>query len=257
MKLYKIPIKTIVQPTIFFPRGQKTSMSYRYYPSWSTHTMVLLHGLVSNSIYLSFLASQIAEKKIAQVIVPDLRSHGDDSRELSWGPESSGILQDFEEILIHFKSRTAVQRMSIAGHSFGAQWLTKILSMAPSSIKFDHAFLFAPYLHRSQAKFGWLEFQSDQYSVQWPEGPRTGKEHFTYPKSFFDAFNMSDSELNSIFAKTPFHLLESSSDEILKPLDTSIAISDRQMFPTTHMGIVMEPSATDQICSSMEKLIGV
>jgi pimeloyl-ACP methyl ester carboxylesterase len=258
MKLYKIPIKKIVAPTIFMSRGTARKMSYRYYPSWSTHTLVLFHGLVSNSMYLGPLAHRIAERKIAQVIVPDWRGHGEDNGSLHWDKPLE-VIQDFEEILVHFKSRTAVERISALGHSFGARWLCQILAEAPPSLKFDRSYLLAPYLDSKQLKPGWIDEIGEEYRVSWPENIRTGVERTQYPISFLDHFN--NLNMSSIFSQSKFQILEAGEDEILKsPFlegrgNQDLAADSLVLPQASHMGLVMESQHIEFICDLIERTI--
>jgi pimeloyl-ACP methyl ester carboxylesterase len=250
MKLYKIPLQKLQPPTIFQVRGGTPKLSYRYYPSWSTHTLVLFHGLVSSSIYLSSLAHRIAERKIAQVIIPDWRGHGEDIRDLKWD-KPDAVIQDFEEVIIHFKSRTAVQRLSFLGHSFGARWLIKIL--LGSNLKIDNTYLISAYLKSAQLHQGWIQASPELYKINWPESIRTGKERFEYPREFLDRFDLSDRELELALKRSPFYLIEAGQDEILKPLE-GIDFQTRITIPeATHMGIVMEPQNIDLICDLIEQ----
>lgn len=246
MKLYKIPIQTMTAVTNFQSRLSKENLSYRYYPSWSTHTLILFHGLVSSSIYLSALAHRLAERKIAQVILPDFRGHGDDQRNLKWN-KSHDVLQDFEEMMIHFKTRTAVERISFMGHSFGARWMKKILSDAPASLKVDHTFMLAPFISDNQIKGDWLVSQDNSYKVNWPDGIRTGKEVFEYPKDFLDIFSTG--------SITAAHLIEASDDEILKPVEGYDFKTQTMLAGATHMGLVIDKKFIDQICDQAEKTI--
>jgi pimeloyl-ACP methyl ester carboxylesterase len=258
MKLYKIPIKKIVPPMIFTARGTSRKMSYRHYPSWSTQTLVLFHGLVSNSMYLGPLAHRIAERKIAQVIVPDWRGHGEDNGSLHWD-KSFEVIQDFEEILVHLKSRTAVERISALGHSFGARWLCQILEEAPPTLKFDRSYLIAPYLDSKQLKPGWIERVGEQYVVSWPENIRTGLERTQYPISFLDYFD--ELKNDSIFSRSKFQILEAGEDEILKSLflegrgNQDLAAESLVLPQASHMGLVMESQSIEFICDLIERTI--
>lgn len=301
MKLYKIPIQTIVPVTNFQSRtvisnqsrsvtsnqsrglassqahAQKENMSYRYYPSWSTHTIVLFHGLVSSSIYLSALAHRLAERKIAQVILPDLRGHGDDQRNLKWD-KNHDVIQDFEEMMIHFKSRTAVERISFMGHSFGARWMIKILREASPSFRVDHSYLIAPFLQTQQLMGDWLTLANNQYQVNWPDGIRTGREVFQYPKEFLDMFSAAEesalpngsgksdlSQARGNVGAAPialpngsYSLFEAGQDEILSAVSKTQMdlFKDQIVLPeATHMGIVIEKNSVEKICDLVEKNI--
>ncbi len=317
MKLYKIPIQTIVPVTNFQSRLRDEKLSYRYYPSWSTHTIVLFHGLVSSSIYLSALAHRLAERKIAQVILPDLRGHGEDQRNLKW-EKNHDVIQDFEEMMIHFKSRTAVERISFMGHSFGARWMKKIMRDAPPSFRVDHHYMIAPFLEDQQVKSGWLVMEGDIgneslkstdgstderctdgstqsknafYKVNWPDGVRTGREVFEYPKEFLDMFAMSEkgengsnagrnineslpngsekiesNQLQNRNQTSQLHMLPNGSSSLIEAGqdETLSAVSEpeRRLFTSqvtfpevTHMGIVIEKNSIEKVCDLVEKNI--
>ena len=252
MKLYKIPLQKLSPVINFQSRGTHQQMSYRHYPSWSTHTLVLFHGLVSNSMYLSTLAHRLAERKIAQVLIPDWRGHGDDKRKLEW-VKNHDVIQDFEEMLIQVKSRTAVERITFLGHSFGARWMLKVLADAPSALKIDQGYLVAPFLRDPQMKMeGWYVKEANNYVLAWPEKLKTEKEVTEYPMAFLDHFNMSEQQLVAALAKSKFSLIEGSEDEILSPVG-DLPVQKRLIIPeATHMGIVMDMKCIDQICDVIE-----
>ena len=49
---------------------------YRYYPSKSNNTVILIHGSAWHSQYFLPLAEFISSQNLAQVYTPDLRGHG-------------------------------------------------------------------------------------------------------------------------------------------------------------------------------------
>lgn len=249
MKLYKLPIKKINPPILFESRDRANKMSFRYYPCLSTHTIVLFHGLVSSSIYLTSLAHRIAEKNIAQVVVPDWRGHGEDRRELTWAKPYSA-LQDFEELMIQFKSRTAVEKISMLGHSFGARWLLKLLET--ETLKAENVYLVAPCLFDQQIKSDWLHTDSSRYKVNWPDGVQTGQERFVYPTAFLDYFKLKDEDLDKIWNRNSVYTIEAGQDEILSPLGMELKTS-LMIESVTHMGLVIEPLSIDLICAVIEK----
>ncbi len=258
MKLYKIPIQKIQQPTLFSsrlkdPQGH-AQMSYRYYPSWSTQTLFLFHGLVSNSLYLCPLAHRIAERKIAQVVVPDWRGHGEDNRDLIWSKDSD-VIQDFEELLIQIKMRTAVQRISCLGHSFGAQWLSKILQTKPESLQIDQNIFVAPYFQKEQMKTGWMEEENGHYKIIWPKGPRTGKERLLYPMDFLDHFGAKSQERQALVDSHSVQVIWAGQDEILHPAPAMTFAKSQTFQEATHMGIVMDPVFIEKLCDELETVI--
>ena len=255
LKLYKIPLQKLSPVINFQSRLTQQQMSYRHYPSWSTHTLVLFHGLVSNSMYLSTLAHRLAERKIAQVIIPDWRGHGNDRRKLEWN-RSHDAIQDFEEMLIHIKAKTAIERISFLGHSFGARWMLKILSDAPSALQVDNSFWVAPFLQASQLILpGWFEKSGSNYELAWPENLKTEKEVTEYPLAFLDYFNFSESQVGAVFAKTRAQLIEGDADEILGPIPAWPAGNRLTLAGATHMGIVMDMKFVDLICDRIESVI--
>ncbi len=249
MKLYKLPIKKINPSVNFESRDRLNKMSFRYYPCQSTHTIVLFHGLVSSSIYLTSLAHRIAERNIAQVVVPDWRGHGEDRRELFWAKPYSAI-QDFEELMIQFRSRTAVEKISLLGHSFGARWMLKLLET--ETLKAENVFLVAPCLFDQQIKSDWLQSNSSRYKVNWPGGVQTGQERFEYPLPFLDYFKMEDEKFSLVMNRNSVHTVVAGQDEILSRLQVVVKIN-MTIETATHMGIVIEPSNIDIICDAIEK----
>jgi pimeloyl-ACP methyl ester carboxylesterase len=256
LKLYKIPLQK-VQPVTRVPDRTREggSRAYRFYPSWSTDSLVAFHGLVSSSIYLCALASAISEARAAQVVLPDLRGHGEDRHNLEW-PGPLSVLQDFEEIFHHFRQRAGMETLAFLGHSLGASWALKILSRAPEFLRVQRIFLLAPYIQRSQIQEGWFQEEGEQVIVGWPESLRTGQERTVYPQRFLADLTVHHDEIEKICARTSVHVIETDVDEIVNPLGQEFwlergARSYKCVPGVSHMGLVMDPLFLQKFVSEL------
>lgn len=238
--------------------SSEPKLSYRYYPSWSTEAFAFFHGLVSSSIYLSSLAHAFSENKVSQVLLPDLKGHGEDNRSLAW-EKPLEILQDFEEIWIHLKTQTAIETLSFLGHSLGASWALQILKNAPLSLGIKKVFLVAPFIQEDQIQEGWFQPESDQIRISWPPQALTGRERTLYPSAFLKSLTLQPNELQSLCQKVPVHVLESEHDEILRPLGDmfwkKLGVSSyEKVSNVSHMGLVMEKESIQNIQDWVEKV---
>ncbi len=67
---------SILPPLRQYKARDGSRLDYRYYPSTSDRTLVLLHGSGWHSRYFLPLAAYLASSGLADVYTPDLRGHG-------------------------------------------------------------------------------------------------------------------------------------------------------------------------------------
>jgi pimeloyl-ACP methyl ester carboxylesterase len=121
-------------------------LSYRSYASGRDDAplLVFVHGSGWHSLGYDGLARSIAESGAADVVLPDLRGHGDN-------PERRGDIDyigQFEDDLADLIGivRKSGQKLVIGGHSSGGGLAIRFAGGAYGEMV-DGAVLFAPYLH--------------------------------------------------------------------------------------------------------------
>ncbi|HCW06104.1 MAG TPA: alpha/beta hydrolase, partial [Cytophagales bacterium] len=117
----------------------------RIYRSENKDVLILIHGSGSEGRYLSTLADTIAKAKLATVITPDLRGHGENTGDRG-DIEYIGQLEDDLEDLIEFsKKNIGAKKITLAGHSSGGGFVLRFIGN-PKNTKVDKAIMLAPYL---------------------------------------------------------------------------------------------------------------
>ena len=117
----------------------------RIYNSENKDVLILIHGSGSESRYLASLADAIAKAKIATVITPDLRGHGENNGKRG-DIDFIGQLEDDIGDLIEFsKQSLGAKKIILAGHSSGGGLVLRFIGN-PKNIKVDKAIMLAPYL---------------------------------------------------------------------------------------------------------------
>ena len=133
----------------------------RIYPSSSDDVMILVHGSGSDSRYLSDLANQIADEKIATVLTPDMRGHGRNTGEKGYLDYIGQLEDDMKEIISYCKKELEAKNIILAGHSSGGGFVLRYIGNTENT-KIDKAILLSPYLgHKSKAakpnSGGWVQ----------------------------------------------------------------------------------------------------
>lgn len=133
----------------------------RSYKSSSDDVMILIHGSGSDSRYLSDLANQIADEKIATVLTPDMRGHGRNAGEKGCLDYIGQLEDDIEEIISYCKKELQAKKIILAGHSSGGGFVLRYIGNKDNT-KIDKAILLSPYLgHKAKAvkpnSGGWVQ----------------------------------------------------------------------------------------------------
>lgn len=123
------------------------SLCYRHYRADSDKLMILLHGISEDGQYLHPLADFIAKKRLAQVVVPDLRGYG-------LHPIRRGDVEyvgqhdhDIEDLARWFeKCEPQADKLILAAHSGGGGNVLR-LAVKPIAHKISAYLLLAPAIH--------------------------------------------------------------------------------------------------------------
>ncbi|MFD0673766.1 alpha/beta hydrolase [Cohnella sp. GCM10027633] len=123
------------------------SLCYRHYRADSDKLVILLHGISEDGQYLHPLAEFIARKRLAQVVVPDLRGYG-------LHPIRRGDVEyvgqhdhDIEDLAKWLEQREPrARKLILAGHSGGGGNVLR-LAVRPISRQISGYLLLAPAIH--------------------------------------------------------------------------------------------------------------
>jgi non-heme chloroperoxidase len=123
------------------------SLCYRRYEADSNKIIILLHGISEDGQYLHPLAEFISKRRLAQVIVPDLRGYG-------LHPIRRGDVEyvgqhddDLEDLAKWIREReSAARSLIIAGHSGGGGNAIR-LAVHRMAKEIDAFLLLAPAIH--------------------------------------------------------------------------------------------------------------
>ncbi len=117
----------------------------RLYDSENKDVLILIHGSGSESRYLASLASSIAEAKIATVLTPDLRGHGENDGKRGDVDYIGQLENDLDDLIMYSKQNLGAERIILAGHSSGGGFVLRFIGN-PKNTKVDEAIMLAPYL---------------------------------------------------------------------------------------------------------------
>jgi len=117
----------------------------RVYSSENKDVLILIHGSGSESRYLASLASSIAEAKIATVLTPDLRGHGESDGKRGDLDYIGQLENDTEDIIAYSKQNLGAKQLILAGHSSGGGFVLRFIGN-PKNANVDKAIMLAPYL---------------------------------------------------------------------------------------------------------------
>ncbi len=117
----------------------------RIYKSESKDVLILIHGSGSESRYLSSLSDSIAKAKIATVLTPDLRGHGNNKGKKGDVEYIGQLENDIEDLIEFSKQNLKADKIILAGHSSGGGLVLKFIGNHRNT-KVDRAIMLAPYL---------------------------------------------------------------------------------------------------------------
>lgn len=117
----------------------------RVYNSENKDIMILIHGSGSESRYLASLARSIADAKIATVLTPDLRGHGESEGKRGDIDYIGQLENDIEDLIMYSKQNLGAKKFVLAGHSSGGGFVLRFIGN-PKNTRVDKAIMLAPYL---------------------------------------------------------------------------------------------------------------
>lgn len=117
----------------------------RIYHSENKDVLILIHGSGSESRYLASLADSLARAKIATVLTPDLRGHGE-NQGVKGDIDYIGQLEnDINDLIEYSKKYLGAKKIILAGHSSGGGLVLRFIGTKQNT-KVDKAIMLAPYL---------------------------------------------------------------------------------------------------------------
>lgn len=264
LRQFKIPIQKIAPVQVYKNRFDQNRF-YRYYPSWSERLLILYHGSVGDSRYLCSLASALAEKKIANVLTPDLKDHGMDRHELAQVQSPQDLLWDLQDLLSHVHRKYPQLEHSIGGHSLGGALALKALCDPTLQMYFKNAVLVCPHLEMSWLQgapetLGWFRPAENQneFQVDIPQSFQSGTEVLRYQRSFFEAASLSSiQDLERLSPALRAWGFISDGDALFPAgqylqLPAIPGLSWFEIPQVSHMGLVMDPRAIHEILSVLQ-----
>lgn len=163
-----LQIEEDVGEKLHFSARDGAELAYRFYAGESDRVLVLVHGSGTEGRYLAGLANYISKNGIAQVIVPDLRGHGESVVSRLGDVTYLGQLEDDLTDLIEYVNKANPQfKIWLGGHSSGGGFVLKY-----GAIQNHHRIagylLLAPYLGHdaptSKANSGeWVQVSVRRY----------------------------------------------------------------------------------------------
>lgn len=117
----------------------------RIYKSENKDVLILIHGSGSESRYLASLADSLSKAKIATVLTPDLRGHGENKGERGDIDYIGQLENDIEDLIGFSKQNLGAKKIILAGHSSGGGLVLRFIGN-PKNTKVDKAIMLAPYL---------------------------------------------------------------------------------------------------------------
>ena len=205
------------RPHTDYPTRDGSRLPLRVYPAATTEAVfILIHGSAGHGDYLHAMATELAERDVATVYVPDLRGHGE-------APERRGDIDyvdqlehDLADLVAYAREHQPGARIVVGGHSAGGG-LTLRLAGGEYADGVDAWLLIAPMLgpeaptNRSDAG-GWVQLRLprivaltvlnnfgitalDNLEVvhfNLPEAYRTGRETLVYSWRMIQGFGPRD-----------------------------------------------------------------
>ncbi|MCP5060898.1 MAG: lysophospholipase [Ignavibacteriae bacterium] len=131
-------------PQKFNMRDGKKLFSY-VYKNESKVTIILLHGILSNSYLMNKTAGLLKEATNSEVIALDFRGHGQSEGKPGDVDYINQYVDDLEDVIMAIKKENQNQKIILAGHSMGGGIILRY-AMKENNPKIDGYLLFAPHL---------------------------------------------------------------------------------------------------------------
>lgn len=260
-----------ISESLHYQARDKAELDYRYYSSNSKDLLIVIHGSGYHGRYLHKLASEVSQKNIAQVLVPDLRGHGMNPRKRG-DVDYIGQLDDDLDDLIRFSIATyKPHRIFMAGHSSGGGLALRLMGNK-KRYQADGYILLAPYLKHdaptTNSRSGWAKpllariilanilnafgcgYLNHAVTIKFdlPEKYRDGSETLSYTHAMINSYTPVDykEDLKNTSRKTL--VLVGRNDEAM------VASAFQEVIPRnmklvilpklTHMGLVVSDQTT-------------
>lgn len=218
-------------------------LAYRVYPGSRDRALVLLHGSAGHGGHLHVLASALAQRGAATVVVPDMRGHGLSGRRRGGGvayPEQ--MRDDIVDLIDALAGEIGRASIAVGGHSAGGGLALRLAASALAD-RIDGFLLLAPFFGAHSATTrphigGWASLNHprirslialNKRGITWlnelavlefnqPFRSRDGRETLAWSFNTMLAFGPGDwrSELAAI-GERPLRVLVGDGDECFVP----------------------------------------
>lgn len=136
-------VNTFIETTFEAKDGEK--IYARHFQAESNTTILLLHGVLSNSYLYNKMAGLLREATGAEVYALDIRGHGQSGGRPGDVDYIGQYEDDLGDVAIHIKQEKPGQKIIIAGHSMGGG-ISLRYAMRKDLPEVDAYLLFAPTL---------------------------------------------------------------------------------------------------------------
>jgi len=259
-------------------------LNYRYYPSNSDKTLILLHGSGWHSRYFLPLAEFISSNNLANVYTPDLRGHG-------LNPDKRGdvdyidqLTDDIADLISMIKEKNPDTRIILGGHSSGGGLAVRFAGSKYNN-QVDGYLLLSPFLKYNAPTIrpysgGWAKPYTGRIAgltmlnnvgIRWfnyltviefnmPKEARDGTETLSYTFRMNTAFapNNYQKDLGAMYQ--PVLVAAGTADESFyadqfEPVISKYTKADVVLLDgATHMGVVVGPEIQSVIKEWLEGL---
>lgn len=108
------------RPHTDYPARDGTRLPLRVYPAATAEVVfILIHGSAGHGDYLHAMATELAERDVATVYVPDLRGHGADPARRGDIDYVSQLEHDLVDLVAYAREQHPGARVVVGGHSAG------------------------------------------------------------------------------------------------------------------------------------------
>jgi len=259
-------------------------LNYRYYPSSSDKTLILLHGSGWHSRYFLPLAEFISSNNLANVYTPDLRGHG-------LNPDKRGdvdyidqLTDDIADLIRMIKENNPDTRIILGGHSSGGG-LTVRFAGSKYNNQVEGYLLLSPFLKYNAPTIrpdsgGWAKPYTGRIAgltmlnnvgIRWfnyltviefnmPEEARDGTETLSYTFRMNTAFAPDNYQKDLGAMYQPVLAAAGTADESFyadqfEPVISKYTKADVVLLDgVTHMGVVVGPEIQPVIKEWLEDL---
>ncbi|MEO3389206.1 alpha/beta fold hydrolase [Mesorhizobium sp. CAU 1741] len=129
-----------------YPTRAGDSQFYRYYPSDDAGVrFILVHGSAWHSMQFHEMARSLSEAGVAEVVVPDVRGHGPNTRLRGDIAYIGQLEDDMADLMVHLSAEYGTRPTVLGGHSSGGGFAIRFAAGRHTDLADGFVFL-APYL---------------------------------------------------------------------------------------------------------------